>query len=454
MSAVFVQIGAFLLAISLLITVHEWGHFWVARRLGVKVLRFSIGFGSPVLRWQRTPHSTEYVLALLPIGGYVKMLDEQDVEEPIAESDRPYAFNRQAVWKRMAIVVAGPVANFLFAFLIYWAILCVGEPGVRPVIGPVAPDSIAGRAGFLSGEQITAINQQSTPTWSMVSMALLKAAVLHDDAIVQGLATDNQPVTHHLPASELAQLDPTQDLLPTIGLQLAPLSLPPIIGAVIAGEPAAIAGLQAGDRILDVNEQVVKTWHEFTSVIRAHPEESLTLQIQRHTVIHSIMITPAAVQDEQAVWGRIGVAPDISDKILAEREVVVQLNPFAAALASWQRIADISVLSLRILGHMMIGQASLDNLTSPIGIAETAGYTIGIGLDAFIKFIALLSVSLGLLNLLPIPVLDGGHLLFLMAEAVRRRPLSESFRIYAQQVGLVILVGLMTLAVYMDLVRP
>ncbi|EIC19944.1 RIP metalloprotease RseP [Thiorhodovibrio frisius] len=446
------KLGAFLVVIAILITVHEFGHFWVARRLGVKVLRFSLGFGRPLLTWHRRGDETEYVLAAWPIGGYVKMVDERE-EEVVDPADLPRAFNRQALWKRSAIVAAGPLANFLFAFLIYWLVLMAGESGVRPEVGEVLPESIAASAGFTPGDLIERVDQRDTRTWSAVWFALLQGAFGGEDVLVRVRDEAGAAQDRWLPSAELGGLDPARGFLTSVGLVGPRPVLPPVIGETVPGQPALEAGLQAGDRITAINGRAIRVWEDLVESVRAHPGQRLNFQIERAADTLLIPVVPAVITEGDERFGRIGAGPQVPDDLLENQQVVVRLGPLAAAGAAATRITDVSVLTLRLIGRMLTGRVSVENLSSPIGIADAAGRTAQVGFEPFVKFLALLSVSLGLLNLLPVPVLDGGHLLFFAVEAVIRRPLPDVVMEQGQRLGIALLVGLMTLAFYVDIAR-
>ncbi len=446
------SVAAFLVAILVLVTIHEFGHFWVARRLGVRVLRFSVGFGRALFTWRRPGDPTEYVIAALPLGGYVKMLDEQ--EEEVAPEDRPYAFNNQPLWKRSAVVAAGPLANFLLAILLYWGLLMVGEDGLRPEVGSVEPDSIAAEAGFAPGDVVSSVDGRSVATWGNFWFALLSASLGGGDVSIEVITADGLETVRDLPADELGRLDPGRGFLAGVGLRSPVPSLPPVLAEVVSGEPADVAGLRPGDRVLSVDGEPVEAWADFVEVVRSGAGESMTLLVARDGFETDLTVTPAVVELEDGrSAGRIGAGPVVPDDLFADLEVRVYYGPLAALVESLRRVGDLSVMTLRILGRMLMGTASIENLSSPIGIADAAGKTASFGIEPYLEFIALLSVSLGLLNLLPIPVLDGGHLLFFAVEGVLGRPLSEEAQAYGQRLGLLLIVALMTLAFYVDIAR-
>lgn len=445
------KIGAFLVAIIVLVTVHEFGHFWVARRVGVKVLRFSIGFGRPLLSWRRRGDPTEYMIAAIPLGGYVKMLDER--EEPVADAELKWAFNRQSLWKRSAIVAAGPAANFLFALVIYWLLLMAGQSGLKPEVGEVPQASIAAEAGFQSGDMVLDVGGRATPTWGDVWMATLAEGMGDDDLSIRVRRPDGSEQERVLDGNLLAELEPGRGFLEAIGLQRASPPVPPVIGEVLDGKPASAAGLETGDRVLRIDGVEIDDWQQLVSAIQSSPGKELELVIDRDGAQQTLVIQPETVEADGERVGRIGAGVRYPDELWAEQEVWVRYGPLEAAVEATRRVIDVSLLTLQIVGKMLIGAASVDNISSPIGIADTAGQTASYGLASFVQFLALLSVSLGLINLFPIPVLDGGHLLYFAIEGVIGRPLSEAVQQQGQRVGIVLLISLMTLAFYVDIAR-
>lgn len=445
------KLGAFLVAIIVLVTVHEFGHFWVARRLGVKVLRFSIGFGRPLLTWRRRDDPTEYVIAAIPAGGYVKMLDER--EEPVPEVELAQAFNRQKLWIRSAIVVAGPAFNFLFAFLLYWLLFMAGQSGLKPEIGEVAPESIAAEAGFEPGDLVLEVGDRPTPTWSSVWLTTLSEGIGGDDLSIRVQRPDGSEQVHILNGDLLADLEPGQGFLDAIGLQRASPLIPAVIGELIPGEPAAEAGLKVGDRVLQVDGVEIGDWQELVETVQAHPDQVLRLSIQRGAERLMLSIRPRSVEVDGEQSGRIGAGVQFPDELLEEQEVWVSYGPVEAIGQAARRVVDVSVLTLQIVGKMLVGTASVENISSPIGIANAAGQTASYGLSSFVQFLALLSVSLGLINLFPIPVLDGGHLLYFAIEGVIGRPLSDAVQEQGQRIGIALLISLMALAFYVDIAR-
>lgn len=451
MDSLLFTIASFLVALGILIAVHEFGHFWVARKLGVRVLRFSIGFGRPLWKRVSRKDGTEFVIAAVPLGGYVKMLDER--EAPVAENQLHLAFNRQKLWRRSAIVVAGPLFNFLFAVLAYWLVFVSGDVGMRPLVGEVAPDSIAEQAGFRPGEELVEVADRPTPTWESAVYALMAEYLSGTDLAVRVREPDQSELLRWLDGEALARLPDDPDILESIGLSPERPAVPAVIGEVVAGDPADRAGLRPGDLLLSVDGQAIAGWRGWVDYVRQRPGQSMRLNIRRDGATLDLDITPKRLQRDGEVIGRIGASVDVPEGLYEKYRAEVRLGPVAALGAALNKTADLSVLMLKVLGRMLSGQASIENLSGPISIAESAGKSASYGFIYFLKFLAVVSISLGVLNLLPIPILDGGHLMFFLAEAVKGSPLSEAAMQYAQRIGLALLLGLMTLAFYVDISR-
>jgi len=444
-------LGSFIVALAILIAVHEFGHFWAARRLGVKVLRFSIGFGKPLLRHINSRDGTEYVLAAIPLGGYVKMLDENEESVPAAE--RHLAFNRQRLWKRCIIVTAGPFFNFLFAILAYWSIFVTGDVGTRAVIGEVVPQSIAAEARFAPGDELLAVGDRPTPTWETAVFALMAEVLNGEDLTVRVRDESGLDTVRVLDGNALAGLPDDPALLSNLGLSPAHPTLPAVIGALTPGAPAAQVGLRPGDQVRSVDGESIAHWGDLVEVVQAHPGRPLRLEVERDSERHEFLVIPRAVQAADREIGRIGAAAQVPSHLFDKYRTEVRLGPIAALSAAVGKTADMSLLMLRVIGRMLIGKASVENLGGPISIAETAGKTASYGLAYFVKFLAVVSISLGVLNLLPIPILDGGHLLYFAIEAIKGSPLSEQMQLHGQRIGLALLATLMTLAFYVDISR-
>jgi len=446
------SILAFIVAIGLLVTIHEFGHFLVARLVGVKVLRFSIGFGPALVKWGGHDGGTEYVLAILPLGGYVKMLDEREGDVPPRE--RAQAFNNKSIPRRLAIVSAGPAFNFLFAILAYWIVFMVGLPGVRPIVGEVAPQSIAARAGVAEQDRIVAVNGEETSTWSTATIALLEG-VLGNDRIrllLENPAGQSREVELHV--EDAHPLTEPGALLPGLGLTEWIPELPPEIGAVVADSAAERAGLLAGDRIMRSGGEPVAGVGDWIEQIQAHAGKPLALVVLREGKAFDLTITPQPVTlDDGTHVGRIGAEVgyprDVAERLFA----VERHGPLAALERGTVQTAHISMLTLNVLGRMLIGDVSLKNLSGPINIADYAGRSASYGVVSFLMFLAIVSISLGVLNLLPVPVLDGGHILFLGWESLRGAPPSPVAEAVGQRLGITLLVLLMGLAFYNDIMR-
>ncbi len=442
----------FVLAIGILISFHEFGHFWIARKTGVKVLRFSVGFGKVLWRYQSGTSATEYVLSAIPLGGYVKMVDER--EGQVAELDLPYAFNRQPLWKRTAIVAAGPIANLILAIAIFWLILMLGETGLKATVGEIAEDTLAYEAGFSQGQTITQVNGQNAQLWSEAMELIFASAMESQKPIAVNVASDDgseQALSLVIPEHLREQ---PEVLYQKLGLKPWMPELKPIIGRIIPDKPAQKAGLQTGDVVIAVNGETVSTWPEWVDMIRQHPSQTLTVDYDRDGVRYQTSLTPEYADDgEGNNVGRIGAGAQVPETLLTSMQITVTLSPGQALSKAIGRTWFYSTATVKMLGQMLIGQASVKNLSGPISIAQFAGLSAEQGLNAFLSFLAKVSISLGVLNLLPIPVLDGGHLAFYLYEAVRGRPVSEHWQAYLQQIGIFLLLGLMLLATYLDIGR-
>ena len=440
----------FVAAIGVLVTVHEFGHFWVARRLGVKVLRFSIGFGRPLAMWRSGADRTEYVVAAVPLGGYVRMLDER--EGDVAEDELPRAFNRQGLGVRTAIVLAGPLFNFLFAIFAYWVMFMLGVSGARPWIGDVESGSLAARSGLDSGQEIVAVDERPTPTWEAAIQAII-AGSLDGPKIPLTLRSDTgerKQVVLDMGSVVVDDLTRGRFFEPLGFQRLAP-RFTPVLGRIEPGGAADRAGLKPGDRVLRADGQPMPGWSEWVEFVRERPEVRTRVTVERQGREVEVELTPAA-QEPDGI-GLVGVylepLPDEYDKYF----ITVRHSVMGSAAKAVEKTYQTTVLTLRFLWSMVRLEISLKNLSGPISIAQYAGITAKLGIVDYISFLALVSISLGILNLLPIPVLDGGHLMYYLVELVKGRPVSEATQFLGQRVGLAMLFGLMGLAVYNDLSR-
>ncbi|MGH8272249.1 MAG: RIP metalloprotease RseP [Gammaproteobacteria bacterium] len=445
-----ISIVAFLVAVAILVTVHEFGHFIVARLLGVKVLRFSIGFGRPLLRWQRGT-GTEYVISMLPLGGYVKLLDEREGEVP--EADRARAFNRQAIWRRAAILLAGPGFNLLFAVFAYWIVFMAGIPGIKPVLGPIVPDSPAAHAGMVAHDTILAVDGERTPTWQAARLAMLNGVMLEQPLVLKVATPAGATRTHTLRYGDIKALTAPGGLLPGLGLApwLPPIA--PVLGRIEPEGAAARAGLAAGDRILAVNGKPAASWEDVVKTVQAEPNRRLIFTVERDGRKIELPVVAGVREEGGKRTGYIGAAAQLPEDYAKDLRAEYRLAPLAALGAGASRTGEVTVVTAVMLYRMATGGASLANLSGPINIAQYAGAWAEAGIVPFLFFLALISISLGILNLLPIPLLDGGQLLYLGIECVRRRPLSERAEAVGQRLGLSFLVILIGFAVFNDLSR-
>lgn len=443
---------AFVVALGLLVAIHEFGHFWVARKVGIKVLRYSVGFGKPLITRRGRVDNTEFVLAAIPLGGYVRMLDER--EAPVAAGERDRAFNRQPLWARTAVVVAGPLANFILAAVVWWAVHLIGIEGIAPLVGEPRAGTVAAEAGFEHEDRILAVDSVETATWQDARVALLQAALKDEaqvDIDVQTAAGERVLRQLSMPSAQV--LEAGEDAIDTLGFGVWWPRVEPRAGEVLPDSAAARGGLQSGDLVLAIDDEPIDEWRELVQRVQASPEQALRFDVLRGAENLSLEVTPDAVALGDSQIGRIGVRETAAAGVYDKARVTVQLPVGEALFAAFKQTWDMSVLTLRMLGKLLVGQASLDNISGPISIAQYAGQSASVGPSHYLNFIALISISLAVLNLLPIPMLDGGHLLYFLCEAVRGKPLSERVQGFGQQIGIIMLGGLMFLAFYNDIWR-
>ena len=444
-------VAAFVVALGVLILIHELGHYAVARLCGVKVLRFSIGFGRPFWRTRLGRDQTEWVLAVLPLGGYVKMLDEN--EGPVEPKEVHRAFNRQSVWRRIAIVFAGPLANFLLAVIIYWALFVAGVQEAKPIVAAPAAGTLAAASGLARGETILKINDEPVASWQEARWRLLQLAVERQAVrleVVDGRQRLNWR-TLDLSGFELDGFE--TDPLARLGLKLDRPDVAPVIGKVISGGVAEAAGLRAGDRVVSIDGNGVQAWDEVVSAVQTHPGVTIRFLVSRASVRIEIPLQPKAERQNGRLVGRIGAAPFIDQEAMKSLVTTVSYSPLVALGMATQRTWETSVFSLKMLGKMLIGEVSWKNLSGPVTIADYAGQSAQLGVGAYVAFLALISISLGVLNLLPIPLLDGGHLLYYVIELLKGSPVSERIMELGQRLGLMVLLFLMAFAFYNDINR-
>jgi len=440
-----------LATLGILVVVHEYGHFWVARRCGVKVLRFSIGFGTKIYAWT-DKLGTEYQIALIPLGGFVKMLDEREGEVPADQLDM--AFNRKSLLQRIAVVSAGPLANFVLAIVAFWFLFMAGERGYTPVIGELTPGSVAEVAGLEVGQEIVAVDGNQTATWQALSFALLERI------------GDSGPISFEVkyPGSDVIYEsegvlerwlagDEEPNLFAGLGIAMYTPEVPPLVDMVVEGSPAEAAGLRSGDKVIRADGVEMPLWMDWVEYVRARPGVEIKLEFERSGQLRQTLIVPASITgDDGEIFGRVGLGvalPEMPEEMLRKFD----RGPLESLAASVKRTRDLSVFTLISIKKMAIGLISPKNLSGPITIAKVASESAKSGLESYISFLALLSISLGVLNLLPIPVLDGGHLLYYLVEMLAGRPVPEKIQVIGYQLGLFVILGVMMLALYNDFSR-
>ncbi|WP_404440567.1 RIP metalloprotease RseP [Stutzerimonas chloritidismutans] len=448
MGALYMIIGT-LVALGVLVTFHEYGHFWVARRCGVKVLRFSVGFGRPLVRWHDR-HGTEFVIAAIPLGGYVKMLDEREGDVPSALLNQ--TFNRKTVRQRFAIVSAGPLANFLLALVFFWVLAMLGSEQVRPVVGAVEVGSLADRAGLLPGQEIIEINGKPTAGWSEVNLQLIRRLGESGSLEMLVRANGDQPQQLQLELKDWLKGAEEPDPIGSLGIRPWRPAIAPIVAQLDPDGPAQSAGVRLGDRLVSLDGNRLSEWQEVIDRVRPLGGQTVLLQVERDAQVIDVPLTLAERGEGEKRRGYLG-AGVAGGEWPAEMLRNVSHGPVEAVGEGIRRTWSMSVLTLDSLKKMLFGELSVKNLSGPITIAKVAGASAQSGVGDFLNFLAYLSISLGVLNLLPIPVLDGGHLLFYLVEWVRGRPLSDKVQGWGVQIGISLVVGVMLLALVNDLGR-
>lgn len=454
---------AFIVTIGLLVTIHEYGHFQVARWCGVKVLKFSIGFGKPL--WQKTfgKDKTQFVLAAIPLGGFVKMLDERELKAEqdanpelpkinYSETELRRAFNRQSVWKRIAIVIAGPLANLLLAVVLYWGLFMLGVTGTRPIIGEVVSNGLAAQASLTSGEVIQKINGKTVKTWQETRWILLEESLENKSVEIETINKNNELFQHTLSFASVNN-DSEIDVLKKIGLEEYRPTIPAVIGEILPDSTAEKAGFKAEDKILSIDGVTITDWQQVVNIVKTSPDKKLWFQIERGLKTLRITAKPEKVEEDSESVGRMGAAVKIDQEELDKLLVDINYSPLMSLQKAVSKTWDTSVFSLKMLGKMLLGQVSLKSISGPVTIADYAGKSANMGMKTFLSFLALVSISIGVLNLLPIPVLDGGHLMYYTVEIFKGSPVSENIMLAGQKIGFAILGLLMTLAIFNDFNR-
>jgi regulator of sigma E protease len=451
MTGILWNLVSFIVALGILVAVHEFGHFWVARRCGVRVEKFSIGFGKSI--WSKVgKDGTEYSISMIPLGGYVKMVDSRIDEVP--ENEKHMAFDQKPLWKRTSIVAAGPIFNFLFAIVAYWLVFLIGVPAVKPVIGEVTPNSIVAQAGIESGMELKSISGIKTPDWESVNMGLISH--IGDDSVTMTLSSSNEvgsEVTRTLDIRDW-KFDPeTQSTMQSLGFKPYTPEIFTELAQVSEGGAAEKAGLQADDKIIAINGNKISKWEEVVKAIRSNADTPMELTVLRQGEEQSFTLTPASRElANKQVVGFAGIAPKVAEWPESYR-FELQFGVFESIGKAIDKTGQVIGLTISMLKKLIVGDVGLNNLSGPISIAKGAGATADYGLVYFLGFLALISVNLGIINLVPLPMLDGGHLLFFAIEAVIRRPVPEKVQEMGYKIGGAIIFSLMALALFNDFTR-
>lgn len=441
---------AFVFTLAVLIVVHEYGHYIVARWCGVRVLTFAIGFGR-ALYTRKMRNGTDFVIAAFPLGGYVKMLDEH--EAPVDGDDLAYAYNRQSVWKRSAIVVAGPLANLLLAVVLYWVLFMSGVTDMKPILGEVAQGTPAAQASIKAGETVTRVGGKPIISWQALHWELMQHALKGDVVEIEAKSGADETHLHRVDFRALKTGDFDEAMFERTGFVPARPPMPARVGEIVPGGVASLAGMRVGDLITAVDGVPVSDWNAFVQIVRANASKPLMVVLDRDGKAVSVKLTPAAEHEAGRTIGRIGAAYRMGEEEWKMFLVEIKYPPVKALERALAKTWDTSMVSLKMLGSMLMGAISWKGVSGPVTIATLAGQTAQLGLQTYIGFLALISVSLGVLNLLPVPVLDGGHLMYHIVEVIKGSPLSERVMAMGQRVGIALLGLLMTIALYNDITR-
>jgi len=443
--------GAFLLALGLLVAIHESGHYWAARACNVKVLRFSLGFGPVVWTRKFGRDATEWAIALLPLGGFVKMLDEREGNVAPEELDR--AFNRQSVGRRAIIVVAGPLANLLLAVVLYWVLFMHGVVELKPRLGLPPTGTPSAIAGVVDGSTVRAVNGKPVASWQDLRWEVLRQVMNNEVLQIETMSPNRVVSSHTIDNSHFDLRALEKDPLGPLGLVLFRPPLPAVVGRIAPGSAAEAAGFQVDDHVVGIDGKAITAWSELSAVARASAGRSLAIEVERAGQRLRLSATPASADEEGRPIGRLGVMVKEGKGELFEMTTIVSYGPLTSATRAVAQTWDTSILSLRMMGRMLIGELSWKNLSGPVTIADYAGQSAQLGLSYYLRFLALISISLGVLNLLPVPILDGGHLMYYLVEFIKGGPVSERTMEIGQQIGFGLLALLMAFAFYNDISR-
>ena len=442
----------FIVAVGVLITFHEYGHFWVARRCNVLVLKFSVGFGPKLFSYYSEKSCTEYVIAAIPLGGYVRMLDE--TRDIVSERLQPFAFNRKSLLQRTAVVAAGPLANFLLAILLFWCVYMIGIAGIKPVVGTVLPGSISEQAGFSVGDEIQFIDGERHQVWEQHQLYLLDKA-MHGEAVdFEVLSANGQ---RKLIVLDFGVLEESRlyesGLYKMMGIFPVMPLVQPILAEVVNDSGADEAGLKAGDQIIQVAGEPVESWTHLVRLINVAPNQPLNITYRRDEQIIETIATPKAVEIDGQTIGQLGIFVDPAQQVDNDTRAYIRFGPIESLIKGVKATWSMSTLTLSFLVDLLNFSTPADAIGGPVAIAHYAGQAAQAGVERYLTFLALLSISLGILNLLPIPILDGGHLLFYLYEAITGSPPGQRVMMWGTQIGLVLLLGLMSLAFYNDFIN-
>jgi len=448
---------AFVFTLAVLIAIHEYGHFQVARWCGVKVLKFSLGFGRPIYSKRFGLDQTEFIISALPFGGFVKMLDERELSEDeqssINQNDISRAFNRQNIFKRIAIVSAGPIANLLLAVALYWGLMLQGTTGIKPILASIQEGSPAAIAQLHQGDIVIKVAGENVKLWQDVQWIIIRNVFKKPYVEIETIDKSQQKHIRTLELAGITESDLNTNFLDKLGLKPNHPKVPAVIGSIIKDSPSAKAGLNAGDKVLNVDGLVIDDWETLVKLVQTSPNKKLKLSIERGNQKKSIDLIPQAITKDGVISGQIGAAVLLNENLMKDYIVTIHNSPSEALVRAIQKTYETATFSLKMLANMLTGQISIKSISGPVTIATYAGQSAHLGINAFIAFLAVISISLGVLNLLPIPVLDGGHLLYYMVELIKGSPVSEETMEVGQRIGFAILGLLMVCALYNDINR-